>query len=439
MFRQKFEKRARGAERAGAKELAQVWDFLPPVEALQAKHANASLQWTGYVISALLLSTVAWACFSHTDIVVNASGRIVPSARTKVIASVETARVKSINLYDGQRVRAGQVLIELDTGVNDAEHNKATADYLTSAIQKAEGDAILKALRTNQRPLFPSIAEFSHEYGASISENIRSRSESHINSVIDDYRAKSSVLQADIQRYNRLLPIAKKRSEDLKTLALDHDVPVHMWYEQEQSYIETQAQIDLAEKKFQELVSETERHTLDQISEASRAIESLSEVIARTNAQREMMVIRAPVDGVVEKVNIHTPGGVVTAAEKLAEVVPRDGGIEVEAMIENQDIGFVKEGQPVALKVRSFEYSLYGTVSGRIAHISKDAVLDDQKQYRYAAMIKLDSDNIDTGEGIRRLSPGMLVDAEIKTGRRKVIEYILSPLIQHGHEAMKER
>jgi hemolysin D len=423
-----------------SKESARLSDFLTPVESLQAKPANSSLQWTGYLISALILTVLIWACISRTDIVVNASGRIVPSERTKVVASVETARVKSINISNGQHVRFGDVLIELDTSINDAEHNKAVADYMSAVLEKVEEDSILNALHNNrfEAPTQNSNAAFS-QYGIEVSEKLKSISRARIKSSLADYKVKASLINSDIQRYLRLLPLAKRRANDLEKLANDHDIPMHSWFEQEQSYIEIQAQLDLANKKLKEFFADTEKQTLDKISDASRTMESLREIIRRTNAQHDMMILRAPVDGIVENVNIHTTGGVVGASEKLAEIVPENGGIEVEAMIDNKDVGFVKEGQSVALKIRSFEYSLYGTISGHVIHISRDAKADEQKELRYAALIKMDKADIFVDGGRRTLSPGMLVDAEIKTGHRRVIEYLLSPLIQYGHESIKER
>ena len=139
------------------------------------------------------------------------------------------------------------------------------------------------------------------------------------------------------------------------------------------------------------------------------------------------------------KLTVHTLGGVVPAAQPIMQIVPRDGPVEVEAFMENKDKGFVRVGQSVAVKVDTFNYTKYGTLPGRVTHISQDAIPDEKRGLLYAVKIALDKTSLDVEGQDTPVTPGMAINAEIKTGSRRIIEYVLSPLIRHTHEAMSER
>ena len=144
-------------------------------------------------------------------------------------------------------------------------------------------------------------------------------------------------------------------------------------------------------------------------------------------------------DGTVQQLTVHTVSGVVPAAQPLMLIVPRQKQIEVEAFMENKDIGFVKEGQPAAVKIDAFEYTKYGTISGRVTHVSRDAIKDEKKGLIYSVKVVLDKASILVEGHDMPLSAGMSANVEIKTGTRRVIEYVLSPLLQHRRESLNER
>jgi hemolysin D len=147
----------------------------------------------------------------------------------------------------------------------------------------------------------------------------------------------------------------------------------------------------------------------------------------------------SPVDGVVQQLKVHTIGGVVQPAEPLLVVVPKDQLLEVEARVLNKDIGFVRSGQPVTVKVESFPFTRYGVLRGTVGSVSRDAIADDKLGLYYAARVlvpqgKMNIDGVDV-----QLSPGMAVTAEVTTGQRRLIEYVLSPVMAHISESGRER
>ncbi len=151
------------------------------------------------------------------------------------------------------------------------------------------------------------------------------------------------------------------------------------------------------------------------------------------------MALRSPVDGVVQQLSVHTVGGVVTPAETLMHVVPRTGPLEVRCRVLNKDIGFIRAGQVAEVKVEAFPFTKYGIIDGLVLHISKDAIPDEKLGLVYDARIVMAATQIFADSRMINLSPGMTVTAEIKTGKRKIIEYLLSPLMRYQDEALRER
>ena len=178
---------------------------------------------------------------------------------------------------------------------------------------------------------------------------------------------------------------------------------------------------------------------LDQIAEARRIASASAQEARRAASTSRLLTLRAPVDGTVQQLAVHTLGGVVPAAQPIMQIVPSQGPLEVEAFIENKDKGFVRPGQSAAVKVDTFEYTKYGTLPGKVTHVSQDAIPDEKRGLIYAVKVLLDETTLDVQGVPTPITPGMAVSVEIKTGDRRVIEYVMSPLIRHTREAMRER
>ena len=151
------------------------------------------------------------------------------------------------------------------------------------------------------------------------------------------------------------------------------------------------------------------------------------------------MTLTAPVDGTVQQLAVRTVGGVVTPAQALMVIVPKDDALEVEAFLENKDIGFVNAGQAAEVKIETFPFTKYGTIPARLTQVSHDAINDEKRGLIYSTRAKLARATVQVEDKTVNLSAGMAVSLEIKTGKRRVIEYFLSPLLQHGSESLRER
>jgi len=200
-----------------------------------------------------------------------------------------------------------------------------------------------------------------------------------------------------------------------------------------------QAAIRGANDQLRVLDTDARQQTLDGLRQAREQIGQYAPELAKTEQRDKLMQLRAPVDGTVQQLAIHTVGGVVTPAQALMAVVPSEEMLEVEATVLNKDIGFVRPGQRATVKVESFPYTRYGYLEGEVQSVSHDAAQDERLGLIFPARVRLQNANL-VIDGVKvQLTPGMNLSVEVKTGKRRVIDYLLSPLQTHAGEAMRER
>ena len=413
-------------------------EFLPAGLSLQQTPGSSTLRWTARLLMAMVVFTLLWSIFGHMDIIVNATGKIIPSARTKTIASIEVASVHALYVTEGQSVRAGDVLMELDSSSSDAERDKALDSVMQANLQVARSMAMIGAvdrLRPPQLGAIPGV----------VSEEIGERrvqwqaAKQQLDGQYRDFDSKLTRLDGEIARYGKALPLAAQRADDFKALLPDHTVSMHAWLEKEQAKVDLEGQLLEAKNQRAALIALTRKEAHDAMTEGSKIVAASAQDQRRAGERSKLLKLTAPVDGTVQQLTVHTVGGVVPAAQPLMQIVPKENVVEVEAFLENKDVGFVQVGQAAEVKIDAFDYTKYGTLHAKVKHVSQDAIQDEKKGLIYAAKISLDKSSIFVDGRALPLSAGMSVNVEIKTGTRRVIAYVLSPLLQHQREALHER
>ncbi|HZS80340.1 MAG TPA: HlyD family type I secretion periplasmic adaptor subunit [Herbaspirillum sp.] len=406
-------------------------EFLPAGLALQEMPESASLRWTGRILMALVLFALLWSILGHVDIVVNAAGKVIPSARTKTIGSVDVASVRALHVVEGQAVRAGDVLIELDSSASDAEHDKARDVLIQARLQVARSQAMIDAVERLQAPALAAVAESTNSQWQAARRQLDGQ--------YRDFRARLARLDGDIAHYAQALPLAAQRAEDFKALLPERMVSRHAWLEKEQARVDLEGQLAQARQQRAVLIAQTRREAHDALIDGEKIIAAAGQDQRRAGEHSRLLKLTAPVDGTVQQLLVHTVGGVVPAAQPLMQIVPRESVVEIEAFLDNKDVGFVQIGQRAQVKIDAFNYTKYGSIAATVRHVSRDAIEDDKRGLIYATRIVLDKNSLVVDGKIMPLSPGMSVTAEIKTGDRRIIEYVLSPLQRHQREALHER
>ena len=433
--------------------------FLPAALELQETPVSPAPRIVAWLLMVFALLAVLWAVFGRIDVVATAQGKIVPNEGSKLIQPIETATVKAIHVVDGQSVKAGQVLVELDATQALADSTRTANDLTTARLQAARARGLLAALTAGKPPRMEHPAGIGAErvaqeqrildgqYGEYQARVLR------IDAEIAKREAEFRSTEAIVRKLEQTAPIARQRAEDFKDLVAKNFISRHGYLEKEQVRIEQEADLETQRSRLKELtasineargqrgsaVAETRRLALDTLNEAEQKAHGYGQELVKTESRGRLMTLTAPVDGTVQQLAVRTVGGVVTPAQVLMVIVPRDDTLEVEAFLENKDIGFVNAGQTAEVKVETFPFTKYGTIPASLTLVSHDAINDEKRGLIYSTRARLQRATMQVEDKSVNLSAGMAVTVEIKTRQRRVIEYFLSPLLQYGSESLRER
>jgi len=430
-------------------------------------------------IMLLFCAALAWAAWGEIDIVATATGKVVPSGRSKVVQPFETGVVRAIRVQDGQTVRAGEVLIELDPTVNAAERDHLRADLLAEQVNIAR---LRAAIAAGDDPA----ADF-HPPADADAALVATQRQLLVNQVAE-HRAKAAALArqeaqkeaeqattlAAIHKLETMIPVIQPRVDIRKTLMdqalgskLTYYEALQLLVEQQEDLavqrsrlVEAEAAVGAIREARTQAIAEYRRTLSDDLAKAEQKRNGLAQDLIKAEQKTRLQELRAPVAGMVQQLAVHTVGGVVTPAQSLLVVVPSDSRLEIEAMVSNRDIGFVRAGQEAEIKVDTFNFTRYGLLHGRVLGVSRDAIVRDKPQDRagdqkagaanetsepkgqelaYSARISLDRAAMQIDEETVDLTPGMAVTVEIRTGSRRILDYLLSPLLRYRQEVMHER
>jgi hemolysin D len=452
----------------GAREELQ---FLPAALEIVQTPPSPIGRTIGATIIAAFCLAIGWASIGKIDIVASAGGKVVPTGRTKVIQPFEAGVVRAIKVRDGQHVKAGETLIELDSTMNSAERDHLRNDLLSARLEVARLEATLA-----------DDPERAFEAPAGASAALVSLQRRYLASQIAEYQAKLSALDrqraqkvaetatitATIAKLNASQPLIQQRVAIRHSLSgfgtrLNYLELVQLLTENQEDLKvqgahlkESEASIATIDETRKQTAEEYRRMRYGELAEAERKAAGLAEDLVKAEERTRLQLLKAPVDGTVQQLAIHTVGGVVTPAQGLLVLVPEDSHLEIEAMVANRDIGFVHEGQPVEIKVDTFNFTRYGLLRGRVVSVSTDAISHDGSSDKsgdragegsndkgsgpfYAARVSLERTSMQIDDRLVNLASGMSVTAEIHTGQRRLISYLLSPLAKYSHESLRER
>lgn len=430
-------------------------EFLPATLEIQDTPPSPLGRLITWVIMLFFVVALIWALIGKVDIVVSAPGRIITSGHTKVIQPLNTGIVQTIYVREGQIVQQGDILVELkpDSAIADQQRiddelttlnqDKLRLETALSWLQnnKSNNSAIPKTLNALQQQLLHSQWQ-QHQSQLTTLKHQQNK-----------YRSERDSIEQQVQKYQAILPILTKRAEKLKMLSQKQYLQEDQYLEIEQQRLTTYHDLKASQQRTKELsaaIAEVagqmeqakkafSSQMLAELQQATRQYQSLGQELIKAAATRQAQTLKAPVSGVVQQLVLHTEGGVVTPAQQLMVIVPSEQPLEVEAMVANLDIGFVKENQQVEIKIDAFPFTKYGVIDGTLTRLSNDAIADEQLGLIYKAQVTMEKMDIQVENKLVKLSPGMTVAVEIKTGKRRLIEYFLSPLLRYKQESIRER
>jgi hemolysin D len=450
-------------ESTGPKRMADEAAFLPAALSLQETPAHPAPRRAAWAVCALFVIALFWSIVGHVDIVAVAQGRIVVSDSTKTLQPLEASVVKRVLVKDGDAVQAGQVLVELDATNASADQASVREQLAAAVSEERRTTALLTAVQSGRAPRLPLPPGEGRGEGAAQQAQTITQLQAEwqdITAKLAKLSAEQAHRQAEIATVRELiakleatLPIAQQREADFKRLADQGFMSSHAGQDRTRERIEQERDLatqrarlveahaalnetDNARAAYQ---AETRRLLGERQAQATLKRQQLTQERSKTEQRQRLTQLTAPVAGTVQQVAVHTDGGVVTPAQVLMVIVPRDAQVTAEVVVDNKDIGFVNVGQVAQIKLETFPYTRYGTVQAQVQSVTADAVNDEKRGAIFPAALTLAQSAIDVDGKRIHLSPGMNVTAEIKTGKRRVIEYLLSPVQRAMGESLKER
>lgn len=446
----------------------ETYEFLPAVLEVQERPPSPlgrAIVWTIVLVFSL---AVVWSIFGKVDIVAVAQGKIIPSGRVKLIQPLESGVVTGINVIEGQLVSAGEILVELDPTSTAADQRRLEQELITAQLQlhrlqrlllfadggQTQSTGLQQGTATLTAPAGATVDEIATQQRL-LDEEIATQQArvATLDKSLDRQDAEVKTTETLVAKYQATLPLIRTRTQALKklfdqNLAAENDFLTlkQELIEQEHDLTAQRSNLDKLRAASGEIIEqrkvvigEFNRSTRERIAEEERKTVAYTEELTKARQRSGLQQLHAPIDGIVQQLAIYTVGGVVTPAQTLMVLVPQDSVLQVEAWVQNRDIGFVDQGDQAVIKIEAFPFTKYGTIDGEIVTLSRDAVADERLGLVYAAQTRMASDTILVEGKPVRLSPGMAATVEIKTGTRRLVEYFLSPLLKFKDESVRER
>ncbi|WP_082865112.1 MULTISPECIES: HlyD family type I secretion periplasmic adaptor subunit [unclassified Oleiphilus] len=435
----------------------ELYQFLPA--AIEVEQTPASSAGRAIIWAIVILFTIAcvWAYFGKIDIVAVAQGKVIPSEHIKHIQPLEAGKIKAIHVREGQSVKQGEPLITLDSTQTQADVDRLAHeiaelsmnierlshfDHWLSLVLKGVGSQALAPLKSTSHQNL--LVQQKTELNAKLSSLEVERQK---------LQAEQQMVEAEATKKERVIPVLAERVDALEQLHRKDYGSKLPYLELKQELIEQEQDLKVQQARFKQLdssilaiekqthslLAEQQLATLSQKQEFELRLEGLKQELVKAKQRNQQQAIVSPIDGQVQQLAVHTIGGVVTPAQALLVIVPDQSKMEVDVMILNKDIGFVQEGQKAEVKVDTFNFTKYGLIDAEIKSISDDAIQDENLGLVYSARVALAKEQLVVEGREVKLSPGMSVMAEVKTGKRRLIEYFLSPLLRYKQESLGER
>ena len=399
----------------------------------------------------------AWMSFAALDISVNAQGAVIPSSRVQQIQSMEGGILQALKAREGMQVKKGDVLATVQNLQFNAEQGEAQQGLWGAQAALVRLDAEAR----NATPAFPAELEKNApdlvREQRTLWQTRRQERENTLETLarqlaqrqqeLAEARARHEASAEAIGPAREALAIEEKLAANGAGARADL-LAAQQRYTSQKGELETTriaiGRIQAAVAEAQARLSETRARFLTETSkersEAELRAAQLAEQLTGRNDKVARRELRAPMDGVVNRLLITTVGGVVKAGETIMEVVPADERLLITARVKPSDIAFLKPGQDARIRVTAYDSSIFGSLPGKVVRVGADAVVDGEKKETFFEVL-IESRQNYLGDASEHLgiSPGMAADASIQTGKRTMMEYMLKPIVKTFDKSLRER
>lgn len=424
-------------------------EFKPILSEIEDAPLSPIGRFTFWLVVSIITITILWVTIAKVDIVISAKGVVIADGESKIIQPLDTGVISKILVKEGDFVKKGQTLMEIDP---------ATTEPQVESIQKNLEDTLLEIERLNATASGKNFNVDKTSSSADVQQNLYSASIATLNNQIavknseyeqtldelksakEEKKIKQEILNNLSDKEHRMSNVVdviafdeyQKVVNDVKTLKAEIIKLNYKINELNSKKIQINKEIRVIKEDFR---SKNLDKLADKIKSANELRSNADQIIFRNSKQS----IKSPCDGYVDKLFIHTIGGVVTPAQQLFAITPDNTPILVKAIVLNQDIGFVKEGMPASIKIDTFSFQKYGMIEGRVKTVSKNSIEDEKLGRVYEVYITPLSHTLKVEGKDEEIRTGMSLNAEINVGKRRIIEFFIYPLIKYLDEGLSVR
>lgn len=420
------------------------YEFKPLLSEIEESPVSPLGRFTFWTVVSLIIITILWLIIGKIDIVITARGIAIPDGEAKIIQPLETGVIKEILIKEGDFVRKGQLLVLIDTMTTDAQLKTVKENLETSKeeAKRLEAQGLEQKFNSKdevQKNLYSESLKALNSLISAKNQEIK-QIERQIDSNLAQKRDYENQLQSSIDREKRLENVKDivayndvKEAQD-RTIALRESVN-----RTEAEIKRLQAQKRQIQNEIVQLKADFKAQKLETLIENNKRIKELEASKEQIEFSNINQKITAPVDGYVDKLMVHTIGGVVTPAQELIALTPADMPLLIKATVLNKDIGFIKPDMPVSIKIDTYDFQKYGLLHGKVKSISKNSIENEELGPVYEIYITLDKNTLIINNKEQKISTGMTLNAEIEIGKRRIIEFFIYPLIKYMDEGVSVR
>ncbi len=436
--------------------LARYAEFLPDAEALAERRHSPAAKWLALLLSTLVLAAIAWSGLARVDQVVTASGAVRPAGKVKTVNHPLGGRVTAVLVAEGEHVAKGQPLVEIDPETLRSEVGKRLSDWQALAAAAAR----LEAEAAGEPPGFPAalgvarpdlLAAQTALYEARSSAFAAERRS--LDEVIHQREREVQSAAGQARQAAASLAILKEQEAAVATLADKGYFPQLRYLSLKREVAESKgavaqarqnhaiAEAALAEATSRREALERDRRAkiLAELAQVSADRDRAGESLAQVEAELRNRVVRAPSEGIVQDLAVASPGQAVGANDEILKIVPSAGGLIIEALVANADIGQIRLGQEARAKLIAYDHIRYGTLDGTVERISADATPDERGGLFYKVEIRTQRDHLGAEPGALPLSPGMAAEIDLRIGERSILSYLTDRVLAVADAAFRER
>jgi adhesin transport system membrane fusion protein len=407
-------------------------------------------------IAALIIFLLIWASTSRIEEITRGAGEVVPSSETQIVQSLEGGILQELLVSEGDMVSKDQILLRISDVTFSSEEKGTEVRFMALGAKKARLQAEISgeefSIPADIAAALPKIAENERALHSSRQKELTT-AKSILDNRIKEARAQIAETTAEIKRLRESKSLLQQELKITVEMVAQSAIPKmeEIRVRREISDVSRQlegrteklpgleAQLMAAQQERADQDNKFRTQALGELSEVETQIGQLNESLKSIGDRVYRAELRSPVDGIVNNIAIKTIGGVIEPAQQLVEIVPVDDELKIKAKVRPSDIAFLKPGQPAKVKITAYDPQRYGALQGRLTRIGATSVTDREGNVSFEIEVKTDVNHMGTVSKPLPITPGMIAEVEVITGRRTIMEYLLKPILRARDRALTER